>query len=151
MELALRQHDRLAERVEVQPEHLVEHAIALADASPLTRRHPCVDIEALERRGLGRPTPEPARDAISPLAIDGELEQDASFDRPERHEVRCALPATEARNLPVKGEHHRVKDARLTGTGRAGDDEQVKWFEVDLLAIAEGGEALDGETKRPHT
>ena len=60
------------------------------------------------------------------------------------------LLVVEAGDAPVEGEDHRVDDARLAGAGRADDDEQVRFLEVDDCSFPVGGEPLKLDPLRLH-
>ena len=61
------------------------------------------------------------------------------------------LLVVEAGHAAVQREDHRVDDARLAGAGRAHDDEEVGFLEVDYGPLAVGGESLKFDSLRFHT
>ncbi len=147
VEGALGQEHRLRERLEVEPDDLLEPAADRPDPAPVDLRDGRSVLDALQRR-LVRAPPHAAGDAVLP-AVDPEVEADAHVGGPVRDQV-AQLVGVHARDAAVEREGDRIEDAALAGAGGPRDDEEVEVRQVHLLHPLERGEALDRQRERPH-
>jgi hypothetical protein len=157
-ELALRQHDALAEVVVGQAEQaldrlrdpavlgqylgrLARFGQAVRTGDPLQRRGPLADLAA-----------DPAQLPGDHVALVGRLEHqpDGAPAGGRRERERDHAPPAPAGDRPVQREGHRVDDRRLAGTGRADQGEEAGVGEVDPGRRPEGGEPVHVQHDRTH-
>ena len=146
-ELALGQDHAGRELLRGQPEQGGDLRVQL----PGVARHhlPRPLQPGLPRR---RPAVAEAHDPDGRPALAGDVEVQphpglgAALRDDGRHLPFVAQPGHRA----VEGEDHGVDDARLPGSGRAGQREQLDPLEVDDGPLAERGEPLHLETDGPH-
>ncbi len=146
-ELALRQDDRLYERVVVDAEERLDVRVDLVDAVG-ERLDVAVGVHAFEAGGGGAFDRPHARHEVA-LAARLELQLHAREIRPVRDEGDDF--SAHARDFAEERPDHRVEEGRLAGAGGAGDGEELAAGEVDRDGVVEGGEALEVQADGLHT
>src|SRR4051794_6752641 len=80
--------------------------------------------------------------------VDREIERNGHARQAVAHQLTAFAP--DALHLAVQGIRHGVQQRGLARTGRAGNGEHFEVAEIELLLVAEAGEALDFQAERAH-